>query len=258
MVAPVNRPIPSPTLGASYASTPSIPEKFEDKFNCPQTKPLFDERRPYVKPDPKHSKVLLAQAFIDPMPMVTKGESDPEAYVALFNLAAACFPETMFPGKIKKRVIEGCPNLEMKLNGHPIEFLKRAAELGSVEAKLSYALNARLYARFYRSDTANGTGDTVKDVIERAERYGAEAAQAGHPDAYRYMSGAYENGLFGQRDLTRALAFSLPLMKLGDESDKQHVANLTLRATKNERDSAEAYAFGCNNRLSGSALVSPF
>lgn len=244
-------PLAQRTGHTQVLSSPLTPE-------CRQIKPLHDPGRLYVGPDEGYRERLLEQAFLDPISLAGQAPTNPEAYIALFSLAAACFPELMHPGKSKRRIIEGCPNVQMAFDGHPLELLQLAADAGSVEGKLRYALNARLYASYYRSGNTLGNGQSVNDILQRAERFGDESARAGYPDAYRYMSDAYQNGLFGRPNITQALAFAFPLSMVGDESDKQRIENLLRKVTKAEMESARQNAFGCEKIPYPSSVISPF
>jgi hypothetical protein len=256
----------SPTRVPNQLSTPkNISTKlasasFQDapkRAECQMT-PIAQGPKNYVAPNEKHNDALLEQAYINPAKVLAGAEQDPEAYVALYNLTTACFPDLMRPGLVKKRFIQGCPSFSMQMKGHPIQLLERAAKLGSVEAKLAFAMNARLYRDFFVTSEGGVIKDNSKDIISQAEKYGAEAAQAGHPDAYRYMSQAYENGTFGVRNKERALAFILPLQETGLPTDKERIKHLSSKLTEKERKLANAIAFGCQDDSRDSFHLNPF
>ena len=224
---------------------------------CSQIEPLFPSAKPYIATDPAKMESLIDEAYSDPLKLAQRADSDPDVYIALFQLAVSCFPELMYPGA-EKRVISGCPKINFKMQEHPMKLLERAAQLGSVDAKLKYALNSKLYAARFRKTGTQAGIDTATKMLARAELFGTEAAKAGNPEAYRYMSNAYEHGYFGKRDTERALTFALPLKPLGIAADMQKIEELSLKLTASEKESALKTAFGCGIVHEPDSNKSPF
>ena len=251
----------SPITNTLKAVEVPIPQKSETQrsnINCETKAPLFNPQLRFRATDPKVADKLLTQAFVDSESVVSMAATNADANIALFVVASSCpaKSESTPPSKSKNWCL-GSDKVR-SLHFHPIKLLQRAAELGSEEAKLMYAVNAPQAAAYLRKIDDDQARTSAKEVLLNGERLGIEAARHGNPDAYRYMSRAYEIGSFGPPDLEAAYAFALPLKAIGDSTVGQRLMDLERRLPARFQDSARRTAFGCQPKSDVVIQKNPF
>jgi len=172
------------------------------------------------------------------------------ANINLFKIASSCpsIPDGNCPIPTDVKIFKV----------HPIELLEKAAELGSSEAKLMYAVNASSAAAQVRNTGLDGAEKSAREIMVRAEEFGIAAAQSGSSNAYRFMSHSYERGIFGPRNMEKAYAFSLPLKIIGTQEDKVRIEQLKKKLTESQNLTAERFSFGCAASERKEEIVNPF
>jgi hypothetical protein len=261
----VARPVVSPEriISPPHTRDPTLTQghRINQAQGCNTLTPLYstEGRVASAKTSIASSEESLTAAFSDIGTVVEKSSTDPTAAIALFNLASACYSGPL-ENKQPREKREGCPDLDISrlVQKHPIEILKRAINLGAVEAKFMYALNAPAVAEQLRQIGRPEDAAFVAQLRADAELYGTESARAGNPDAYRYMSHAYEAAEFVARDIEKAYSFALPLQYIGSIDDKKRIDDLGRKLDETQRRAARQRAFGCGTVLDPSVLRNPF
>ncbi|CAN7146152.1 hypothetical protein [Duganella sp. LjRoot269] len=202
----------------------------------------------YSTPSSDSSASDIVNSYKNIDAILSKKEKDPISNIILFKLISYCPSSNA----------DECPTINPKslYKDTPIELLEKAAELGSVEAKLMYALNAPLAEFRIRKSRPEDGELLARKITLTAERLGNEAARSGNLDAIRYMSHSYENGQFGFRDIERAYSVALPLLNSSVE-DIAYVDALQRKLNPLQRNAAVRFAFGCKEEI-GRKTVSPF
>lgn len=242
-------------LNSSSVSHPGKQTK-SIKSSCADSDPLSTGLHP-PRYDEMSVSNQLSEAFSNIALVIRNAEHDPNANIALFRMASSCFTYDL--KNRPRRSENSCPpNAEiLPVQNNNLEFLVKAAELGSNYAKLMYSQNAPMTADYFRKRSTSDGNLLAREIMLKAEKFGNEAARAGIPEAYRYMSQAYEQGTFGEKNIQLAYAYALPLRQLGTHIDQLHIERLGARLNDNMRKGAELQAFGCevyDNRN----IASPF
>lgn len=237
-------------------STTTVESPSRTSQTCEVKSPIFTGAMP-LQFDPSLVDGALSQAYLDINSVIRNSSHDPIANIALFRLAASCFTNDL---KNRQKSGSACPANAgvLPINTTPLELLQRAAELGSEQAKLMYALNAPMAAEFFRAQHSQQGTQQAQEILAQAETFGDSAARAGIPDALRYMSRVYESGMFGPRDIERAYIYALPLKNVGSKEDLSVIENLGSRLNEKLRKGAEAKAFGCSRYTEINILANPF
>ena len=224
--------------------------------DCAVTNPIFTG---VAAPefDDMRVKELTGRAFNDINALVSEAENDPFANIAIYKMTSSCFTSDL---KHRRKIIgDICPTTAsvIPIRFTNLELLQKAAELGSEQAKLMYALNAPITSDYMKGDTSQEGRKYSQEILARAQEFGDSAARAGIPDALRYMSRVHELGLFGVKDIQRAYVYSLPLKILGTKEDIAQIENIGARLNSDMKKGAEIKAFGCKN-IQLNNLKSPF
>ncbi|MBC3920329.1 hypothetical protein H8L32_22890 [Undibacterium sp. CY18W] len=151
-----------------------------------------------------------------------------------------------------------CQNLPQDVVANPLKILDDASQKGSSLAKTHYLMNAFVFAPIYKSI---GTPEHIafsNFIIERAKNYGEEAVKSGAQEANFLMSRAYTSGLFGKKDLTRALAYLLPLeQNLKSQGIGDSISEINSKLDESSKVQARNISVGCTG-FDSSILMSPF
>lgn len=186
--------------------------------------------------------------------------------LAAFKLVRNCFratapwsPPPADPDAIASPSMTGCPALPAWLVHGAPAMLKAAADRGSPDAMLDYAMDTEARAPGFVRAEEPASAAAASALLREAESYGRQAAQHGLLDAYIFMSRAYETGQFGTRDIESAYAYALPLADHPEYGPyKDHLAELARHMTPAQLDSARTRAYGCAAAGAGDALRNPF
>jgi TPR repeat protein len=186
------------------------------------------------------------------------GSGEGRSAVALFEIATTCrsLDATTEKGWVRAET-EICRRLSPSEIENPLELLRAAIRQNSAQAKLAYAQNSLARINFLQSRKSGNSLAEAEVLLQQAEKYGKEAAQAGLEGAYLFMLRAYYTGQFGKRNSTLAYAYLLPLMQL--KSSRAHNAlaeELQFDLSQIELERSWQTAFGCKQQPS--TLTMPF
>lgn len=176
--------------------------------------------------------------------------------IALFRVIGACY--SIKTNQKIKSSMEDCADVKTDLVADRFGILERAANSGSLEAKLIYAMNASAMSRYYSELATNETVAYGDAILKKSEIFGRQAAEGGVKEAYLFMSRAYANGSFGVRNPKLAYAFALPLGGGESGANSQYINSLGSRLTTLEREDAEKIAFGCKGEKEFIKFQNPF
>jgi hypothetical protein len=211
---------------------------------------------------------LKEKGFDNPDSLILSARrGDGLSAIVAFEIVSSCFPlskeelREISPEGGVKSPFAWCPILPKDVVSDRLNLLDVAANAGSVDAKATYAFNADTIARHERSLATNDSVLRAEKIMQKAELYGAAAAQDGVKEALYFMARAYRIGLFGSRDFTRTYAYSLPLAAI----EKSPLMDEELRKLRQQLSvsqvaEAERIAFGCRSGPLGNPNigVSPF
>ena len=225
------------------------------KEGCNVSKPLFDNRKirsiSELKPALQKTLDLAIVDHRQILELVHK--KDENSSITAFILLRSCYPygddilSLKLGLKIKEKTTrEFCTNLPNEVAKNPLALLDNAAKAGSSEAKLMYAMNVQSMLKIMKFNGAILSKNEEQAFIKIAEAYGNSAAIDGIEEAYWFMASAYFGGVFGDRDYTKAYAFTLPQMRIKQDGDAQERLDLLYRElTMPQIRQAQMLAFGC-------------
>ncbi|MDO8033565.1 hypothetical protein O3297_09065 [Janthinobacterium sp. SUN128] len=177
--------------------------------------------------------------------------------IALFRIVATCY-SIKNNQKINSST-QDCADVDLDLVSDRFGILERAANKGSLEAKLIYAMNASSLSKFYSRLATNEAVIYADGILKKSEIFGREAAEGGFVEAYLFMSRAYSNGLFGVRDPQLAYAFALPMANGEiDDVERRYITSLGSKLSLSEKEGAEKIAFGCKEEKEPMIFQNPF
>lgn len=228
-------------------------------FACEERTHIFSLGKNFVALDSKLIDEKLELAYSNPKQVIEEASKSPASALALFRLISACFPNFDNSDAPQKNN-NGCPVLEIGkiIKFHPIEILERQAELGSIDAKIQFAMSAPLAARQLKKIGNVESYDFSIHILDLGKRYAEDAAKAGSEDAMRYVSRAYATGMFGVRNIQQAYIYALPLSFSGAENDLKLISDLGSKLTNEQRRAAQILSLGCESTRDKESLRSPF
>jgi len=177
------------------------------------------------------------------------------ASIALFNQANQCFPlnptnPVFFAEKLPNSIVSKnprCAPLPLSIVRDRFKLIEEEAKKGSAYAKTVYVMNAFIYMQFYKALSTNDSVRYAEAIRVNAKKFGEEAAREGIEEANLAMSHAYLTGVFGQKDLSLAYAYLLPLSKKENSPGfTSGLQKMEMRLSNSEKEKAQKIAFGCN------------
>ena len=210
---------------------------------------------------------LSSSLLLDPSAVIRgSAEGDAASSIALFNAASECVSKRRVgAGTVaapNERVATSesiCTSLPSEIIEHRLIILLKAAEKGSADAQLVYALNAIEIARKSRRINTAESLIYADTIVRNSERFGRAASEAGLVEAYEFMSRSYLIGSFGIRDTLQAYAYALPLGRIrSDTASLKQIQYLGSQLTAEQRAAAGKIAFGCESASPQNVLANPF
>ncbi|GAC1315054.1 MAG: hypothetical protein NVSMB24_40400 [Mucilaginibacter sp.] len=230
-------------------------EKTTESYKCNDQSLKISTNKPlrFLPINDEKLDKALADTYDNPLVAIKKANSgDENAAIALYSVVSSCFPmdlkitdEERASGLINSKN-PSCPTLPLEIVIDRLKILEFAANNGSVAAQIKYAMNAQLFAMFYRNDKSNESVKKTQEVIAKSEAFGVAAASEGIIEAYQFMARSYLIGSFGSRNPLLAYAYSLPIAEF-EKSTKIDELLLSMRKNLSSEQilRAEQLAWGC-------------
>lgn len=247
-------------------NTPVSIQKDTPVSCSPSNSPLVTKLMRNTKTASSEIDDLMADGYVNPDALLEQARAGKEfAAIAMFKIIRNCYL-MMEPPSLGKMVSEkipvqhqNCPSLPSDVVRNPLKLLEDAANMGSTEAMLFYAMNSRSFSQFYTRKNTNESVQLSRIVLKQAEIYGEQAARDGLLEAYGFMFGAYMTGQFGTRDLTLAYSYGLPLAaNKNNPAISGQLSKIGMTLSPLEKTKAEQFTYGCTVNKEANSLNSPF
>jgi hypothetical protein len=141
-----------------------------------------------------------------------------------------------------------CDAIPPAFRSFPLTVLEPAAARAP-EIKLLYAINATKFSRA-------ATPDRRRTMLEKAQLFAIHASQGGLQDADRFLTAAYDAGLFGEADHSKAYFHALQSYEGSTPWEVDALNYIRTQLPPSEQVRIESEHSGCHPE--GSVLANPF